>query len=417
MVFVREPDRESRTMIRRIQVSNFRSLGENVSLDLGPLTVLVGQNASGKSNVADVLQFVADTLRLGLERAVAERHGFGTISRSGGDKTRDVSIRVDVENEQGTGFWELVLGSGEGGDGYRIVRERGQWDVAIPDALRKQLKRGAKNPAKTVAQQNRQRHIEDAERSFECATGEWLHLLPKRRAPPKLSPTKTFLGAEDWRFDVLEHELQNLAIYRIFPDRLREAQRPEFSYPMRTHGENWASVLRHLDKATAGPDFLAAMGQIVGDVDDYRVSAVGGYLIPEFRHIDANGTQVWRGAVQESDGTLRIAGILTALLQSPPLGLIGIEEPEQTIHPGALGVLFDYIREASTRSQILLTTHSSELLDRLDVDEIRVVERQRGVTTVSPVDETQRSLVKKRLATVGELVFGEGLRGQKGDHG
>lgn len=403
-------------MIRRIQVSNFRSLGENVSLELGPLTVLVGQNASGKSNVADVFQFVADTLRLGLERAVAERHGFGTICRSGGGKTRELSIRVDVKNEVGIGFWELVLGSADGGDGYRIVRERGQWDVAVPDALRKQSKKIVTKASKTVAQQNRHRYVEDADRSFECASGEWLHVRPKRRPPQKPSPTKTFLGSKDWRFDVLEEELQNIAIYRIFPDRLREAQRPDVADSMRTHGENWASVLRDLDKVTAGPDFLAAMGQIVGDVDDYRVSAVGGYLIPELRHIDAEGTQVWRGAVQESDGTLRIAGILTALLQ-PCHGFIGIEEPEQTIHPGALGVLFDYIREASTRSQILLTTHSSELLDRLDVDEIRVVERQHGVTTVSPVDETQRLLVKKRLATVGELVFSEGLRGQDGGHG
>ena len=252
--------------------------------------------------------------------------------------------------------------------------------------------------------------------SFERAEDKWIFLRPARRTRPKLSPQKTFLSTSGTRFLDLVEAFLNIAVYRIFPDRLREAQRPEFSDPMRTHGENWASVLRHLDKGTVGPDFLAAMGQIVGDIDDYRVSAVGGYLIPELRHIDAEGNQVWRGAVQESDGTLRIAGILTALLQ-PSLGFIGIEEPEQTIHPGALGVLFDCIREASTRSQILLTTHSSELLDRLDVDEIRVVERQRGVTTVSPVDETQRSLVKKRLATVGELVFSEGLRGQDGGHG
>ena len=190
-------------MIRRIQVSNFRSLGENVSLELGSLTVLVGQNASGKSNVADVLQFVADTLRDGLERAVAERHGFGTISRSGGGKTRDVSIRVDVEDESGTGFWELVLGGGEGGDGYRIVRERGQWDNIITDddALRGLT----------------------AHCSFERAEDKWIFLRPARRTRPKLSPQKTFLSTSGTRFLDLVEAFLNIAVYRIFPDRLREA--------------------------------------------------------------------------------------------------------------------------------------------------------------------------------------------------
>ena len=401
-------------MIRRIQVSNFRSLGENVTLELGPLTVLVGQNASGKSNVADVLQFVADTLRMGLERAVMERHGFGTICRSGTDK---LSIRVDVESDKGRGFWELVLGKDESGEGYRITRERGEWDENIPDSILAVLNEPTTDRDTFDAQAVAVANLANAYRSFKYENGKWIDLVPVRGPDPKLLSTATFLQLSDWRFARLAREMQDLAIYRIFPNRLREAQRPDLPEVMRTHGENWASVLRHMDKAKAGPDFLAALGHIVGDIDDYRVNAVGGYLIPELRHVDAKGNQVWRGAVQESDGTLRIAGILTALLQAPPLGLIGIEEPEQTIHPGALGVLFDYLREAATRSQILLTTHSSDFLDRLDIDEVRVVERRDGATTVSLVDETKRSLVKKRLATAGELVFSEGLRGRENAHG
>ncbi len=403
-------------MIRRIQVSNFRSLGENVTLELGPLTVLVGQNASGKSNVADVLQFVADTLRLGLERAVMERHGFGTICRSGTDK---LSIRVDVESDKGRGFWELVLGKDESGEGYRITRERGEWEKVVSKFLKKRVKKKGTIAAQTVEQENRERLVNEAFHSFDIEDGNWRELRSIRNKKKKtltLRTLNTFLSTEDWRFEELAAELQDIAIYRISPDRLREAQRSDMPELMRTRGENWASVLRHMDKANAGSDFLAALGHIVGDIDDYRVNAVDGYLIPELRRVDAKGSQVWRGAVQESDGTLRIAGILTALLQAPPLGLIGVEEPEQTIHLAAIDVLVDYIREALIRSQVLLTTYSSALLDRLDIDDIRVVERRDRGTTVSLVDETQRSLVKKRLATVGELVFSEGLRGRENAH-
>lgn len=335
-------------MIRRIQVSNFRSLGEDVSIELGLLTVLVGVNASGKSNVADVLQFVADCLRDGLEVAVARRHGFAGIARSEGGRMRDVSIRIEVEGGDGHEAWEFALRSADNEFGYAVFHKEGTLSRPLTD------------------------------------------------------------------------ELEKIAIYKIFPNRLREAQRPDFTHPMREHGENWASVFRRLPRETTGLELLAALGRITGDIDDYRVSSVGGYLIPEFRHTSPDGTSSWRGAVQESDGTLRVAGILTALLQEPPLTLIGIEEPEQTIHPGALGILLDYIREASQRGQVLLTTHSSDLLDLLNIDEIRVVEREGGTTTVSAVEESQRILVEKRLASPSEIVFSDGrLHGQskKAAHG
>src|SRR5258706_1544502 len=98
------------------------------------------------------------------------------------------------------------------------------------------------------------------------------------------------------------------------------------------------------------------LGQITGDIDDIRVSQAGGYLVAEFRHgvvktPKGNKERAkWFGAAQESDGTLRMAGIITALLQEPPLTLIGVEEPELTIHPRAIPVLYDYLCEASSKS-------------------------------------------------------------------
>lgn len=163
-------------------------------------------------------------------------------------------------------------------------------------------------------------------------------------------------------------------------------------------------------------ELKTALGQITGDIDDIRVRHVGGYLITEFRHgvmIKPKGKSVrpkWFEAAQESDGTLRMAGIITALLQEPPLTLIGVEEPELTIHPGAIPLLYDYLKEASTKSQVLLTTHSPELLSLLDADDVRVVERRDGVTTVTMMDEPQREAVSERLLTLGELMRMEGLR-------
>jgi len=77
-------------------------------------------------------------------------------------------------------------------------------------------------------------------------------------------------------------------------------------------------------------------------------------------------------ATSVSNGTLRALGILVALFQLADSGrtmsLIGVEEPELYIHPGAVGVLLDALREASQRGQVLVTTHSPDLLDSKDID-------------------------------------------------
>jgi predicted ATPase len=114
---------------------------------------------------------------------------------------------------------------------------------------------------------------------------------------------------------------------------------------------------------------------------------------------------------QMSDGTLRALGILTALLQgttregSRP-SLVGIEEPEAQVHPAALGVLRDAMIEASSTTQVLVTTQSSDLLDNKEVetDSILAVSAEQGATRIGPIDEAGRSMLHQRLYTAGELL-------------
>ena len=101
-----------------------------------------------------------------------------------------------------------------------------------------------------------------------------------------------------------------------------------------------------------------------------------------------------------------MAGLLTALLQEPALPVIGIEEPELTVHPGALPLIFDYLQEASHRSQVIVTTHSPILLDLLSVDQARVfvVQRQDSATSVVPLSEKSKNAVRDQLLSLGEMM-------------
>lgn len=91
--------------------------------------------------------------------------------------------------------------------------------------------------------------------------------------------------------------------------------------------------------------------------------------------------------------------------------LVGIEEPELTVHPGAIGLVYDFLVQASKQSQVIVTTHSPELLDLVDVSSVRVVSRssERG-TTVAPLAASQRTAVRQGLLSLGEVLRTEGFQ-------
>jgi predicted ATPase len=111
-----------------------------------------------------------------------------------------------------------------------------------------------------------------------------------------------------------------------------------------------------------------------------------------------------------SDGTLRALGVLTALYQSPnggdPVPLIGIEEPEVALHPAAAGVLFDCLQEAAASRQVIVTSHSADLLDRHDIPigSLLAVNQYAGKTVIAQLDKAGRMMLKKKLRTPGELL-------------
>jgi hypothetical protein len=160
------------------------------------------------------------------------------------------------------------------------------------------------------------------------------------------------------------------------------------------HGENWATHLRALDRDTQGAELLAALWRVAGDVDDYRVSEAGGFLVPELRHGKDGDHERWLGAAQESDGTLRLAALLTALLQSPPPSLVGVEEPELVVHPWALPLLVDYMRSATAHTQVVVASHSPDLLCLVDAANVRAVARGDRGTTVARQEE--RAILETR---------------------
>ncbi len=112
-----------------------------------------------------------------------------------------------------------------------------------------------------------------------------------------------------------------------------------------------------------------------------------------------------------SAGTLYALGLVVAALQEPAPSIIAIEEPELNIHPGALEAISDIIKIASQRTQVVVTTHSPDLLDAkwLQPENLRVVEWEKGATHISELGEAPIEALKRHLMGAGELLRANAL--------
>jgi predicted ATPase len=391
------------TIISRLQVKNYKSLAD-IDVTFGSPTVLVGTNGSGKSNVIDVLRFVRDIVMRGLDAAVLDRHGMSAVRRwSAKGAPYDVHIHLYLENAAWSGDYSFTLGSEKRGE-YRVKAER--LALKAINEIRETAFPKVSNPF-----------------VLEIKEGKWVKTFEEERFLPKsmisdIDDTNLVLPRiiqllpyrhtrEAYRF------LSSMGFYNIYPAHLREPQKPSNPYPLEEEGQNIASVLRRLkqNKNADISTMTTALERVVDGIHDYSVTRVGGYLVTRLHHSTSDEGR--RGPAfelaQESDGTLRMLGILTALYQDPPRSLITIEEPELNVHPGAVGVLCDVLQEASMRGQVLITTHNPDLIDRFAEANILVVEKEEGITSVGPIVGSQREAITRKLFSPGELMRVQGL--------
>lgn len=177
-------------------------------------------------------------------------------------------------------------------------------------------------------------------------------------------------------------------------------------------GENIVSVIGHLERVA--PQNLAEIQNylqtVVPMMHGIERKQMGPLETLEFRQDVAGAKQPWRFPAQNmSDGTLRALGVLTALFQGNQdhaPSLIGIEEPETALHPAASAALREALTRASARTQVMVTSHSPDLLDdrHIQPENILAVVAEGGETHIGPLDEASISVMRDHLFSAGELL-------------
>lgn len=373
------------SFLTRIVLHNYKSIA---SCDVSPaqLTILVGSNGAGKSNFIDALRFVSESLRSSLDRALASRGGLDHVRRQAGGSPQRFGIRVDCDFADSRVHYAFAIGATPSG---RFELEREDCLVTANSGGRSEASFSVRNGRMAAASLDRP----------PMAAPGCLHLAAVRR-------TEAFRPAYE--------ALSGMAFYRLNPDAIRTPCVVDPAARLDADGANAPSVLAALEQRS--PEFMdratTYLGYLAPGLVGIGHSALGPMRTIEFRQ-RIPGTERTRNlpAASISDGALRALGLLVALFQGEDSDqasprLIGIEEPEACIHPANAEVLAENLLDAALRTQIIVTSHSADLLDGEGIldSSILVALMRQGNTRIGPVDSASLSAIRDNLFSAGELL-------------
>ena len=376
----------STVSVSKLVAKNYKNLRLEDGIDFGALSILVGPNGSGKSNLIGLLQFLQEnTTGTGLDDQSGRTSFEGAVSNLGGvrilDGTLNAPANIDIEYKFPLSEDEIILKIEllvqSARHGVNIAREFLGRDQGQPEPFyyynaHNERSGGSGYGVVSVygesqnsksASINRSSHFERIQDIpvSELALSAIPRLLENSENPPEATPLygtrgKILNSTVAWKFYIASN--MNLKKIRDSDPKVGQSD-----FLVSPSGENLALVLHNLVQRDF--EFEDSLNQVFKDIlpQTRRVRAVtSGRLSLTVEWYVENCNQPFF-LDEMSDGTVRML-CWAVILHSPrPPALIVIDEPELGIHPAWMPILADWIKRAAQKTQVIVTTHSPDLLD------------------------------------------------------
>ena len=367
-------------MISSISVKNYRSLKET-TLSLGPLTVLIGANGSGKSNILDLLALVKG-LTVGGQATTDAFASRGSYKEAvwGGEIDRDITIdltwRDGSQKSAPLHTYSAQLGHDEAKD---VVFEAERFRVPEGGAL-------ARATSGEVT-------LEDRRGAQRYASVDNTHSATVPFGRPESSSLIMLESMREWRF------------YRFDPALMRPPQQVSRVYALSETGANLSTVLHALfsDEDPVLDEIVELVQACVPTVQGLRSPIFGN--AQTYVALQEESVPAPVGSWGLSDGTLLALALATAVLAREPPSLIVLESPDTHLHPHVMETLAEMLKLASQKTQVIATTHSPYLLNYLPPESLVVVEKHKGATECKPVKGRKGMKRVFELLSAGEAWY------------
>jgi predicted ATPase len=359
--------------VEYLRVQNYRAL-RNVELkDIMPLTVLLGPNGSGKSTVFDVFNFLSECFQYGLRHAWDRRGRVKELRTRGEGGPVIFELKYREKPKQPIITYHLAID--EGSKGPVVAEEWLQW------------RRGTKGkPFRFLDYRNGQGSAISGDMPDEQDT----RVDKPLRSPDLIAVNTLGQFAEHPRVAALREFITDWYVSYLSIDDARGQPEAGPQERLTKTGDNLPNVIQYLKEQHA--DQLEAIFEIlrhrVPRLDSVLAEPMpDGRLLLQIKDAPFERPIMSRFA---SDGTLKLLAYLVVLHDPEPPQFVGIEEPENFLHPRLLPELAEECRAATEGSQLLVTTHSPFFINTLKPEEVRALYRnEQGYTQAIRVSDVQ----------------------------
>lgn len=400
--------------IRKIRLTNFKSFNE-LDVELGKFNVLIGANASGKSNFLQIFQFLRDITRHGLDNAISMQGGVEYLRNISIGRSQNFSIEIVCDNEmfasvrEASGLFGFMrkakgvfIGVRPYETTYRFVlkyKARGAGFDIVTDQITQRctfvtfVKKGrgidvGKELGKgkiTISRHNGKIDIDlDKPKDVSLKKED---ILPPFLVERKSRPG-TLLLEEPFLFVTPGEVFSDLSIYDFDPKLPKKATPITGKAELEEDGTNLSIVLKNI---IGHKDSKRKLFNLVKDVlpfiDNLDVEKFADKSLL-FKLREIYDRKHYLPASFISDGTINITAIIVALYFEKKRIVI-IEEPERNIHPYLISKVISMMKDASKKKQVVITTHNPEIVKYSDLDNILLVSRDdKGFSIISkPADK------------------------------
>jgi len=385
-------------MIKRVRVRNFLSL-KDVDLELGVRNLLVGPNMSGKSNLISCFRFLTSMVISGLNKAFLDQGGFQEVVWKGGDESR-ISFGLTMEPPLGEKDTKKVYD-------YEISIVGGQTGAISVE--REKLTVKVENSVKTLIDlRNGQGEVrrEDGTTAFS----------------PGGDPARSALEFDvpGWEGGLLRVLVANWRFYQLVPTSMKQVNAATSQDFLSEHGENFSSwfmtlLTQHPEEfrriRQVASDVLPSLKQILTPPTQFATT----YLTTQEKDLK-RPINLWR----MSDGELCFLALLSLIFAPEKFGapLFCVEEPENYLHPKLIETLVEVLAQRQSElgshvAQNVVTTHSACLVDKMNLDDLIVVEKKKGASIFTRAGSKQhlRELLEREELGLGDLWYSGALGG------
>ena len=414
-------------LIEHIHVRNFKSIKE-ATLNLEPLTVIVGANAAGKSNIINVFRFISNIITVGIDNAIALQGGIPYLTNACLKKGTpiEISFTVNLSSEgwvrhsdiKHIGFeierihYHFIIQPNLRGNGYHIYRDTLQFDFKCMkvNASAKKEDRYTDMSESLTFLFDRKTPESSVKVSFSFSDNSSFDNDTKEKIKQDTSASFFCKLANENKKELMLYRMALLlppffsedSLIRIFdfdPRVLKASSSMVSIRRLNEDGSNLALVLRGIlntkekrkKLTTLLNEFLPFVESIT--VENNLDKSVSYKLQEKYSNKSFHANFL-------SDGTVSVLAIIIALYFEAESNVIILEEPERNIHPKLLPDFLASAEDVSTEKQVIITTHNPELLKHSSISNVRLVTRDKtGFSIVSsPKDsETVQRFIKNDL--------------------